>query len=201
MQVSVSVIICAHNEEIYIERCLRSIRNQKTFSEFEVIVVDDASTDNTARIVENFSMKNLRLIRNESCMGIGRTSNIGIENASGRLVVRVDADDYVSEHFLEVLVSAINETRNHAVRIDYININENEVFLSQGDSSKEPIACGIMYRKDSLVRVGLYNQNLRLGEDTDLERRFSAEYEILHLPVPLYRYRQHSRNSSKKLRN
>ena len=193
---SLSIIVCARNEERFIERCLRSLANQDTRFEYEVIVVDDASTDATPELLTRFDLPNLTVITMKENVGIGAASNEGLRESKGRLVVRVDADDYVSIHFCNTMVVSILEAQAKAVRCDYFTVDESGSFLGAYNSVENPIACGIIFEKDALVEVGLYDPKLRTDEDVELEARFRAKFEILHIPVPLYRYRQHPGNTS-----
>ena len=91
-----SVLIPAYNAEKYIEKCLSSI-NSQTFTDYEIIVADDGSSDSTASIVERFAEKEsrLRLVRHEANRGIVLARDTLLENSSGQYIVWVDADDYI----------------------------------------------------------------------------------------------------------
>lgn len=192
-----SIIVCCYNEEKNIARCLRSLINQKTHFEYEIIVVDDCSTDNSSKIVNNFSQK-IRYIKNPENYGIGKTANIGIKNANGRFITRVDGDDYVSTHFVEILLVSMLETDYDAVYCDYLVVNDNEKIIGKGNSEFNPIACGIIFKFDKLISIGIYNSKLRVEEDKDLRVRFMKKFNSLHIPLPLYRYRAHSNNTTGK---
>ena len=196
MEIILTIVVCARNEELFLERCIRSLLAQETPIVYEIIVVNDASEDSTREVVENHLEPSIRLINLESKMGIGFASNIGVRASRGRFVVRVDADDYVSRHFVHFLVFGILETQAKALRCDYLTVNEDGEIIDSVDAKARPIACGIIYEKDSLAKVGLYKDHLQLWEDKELEERFQALYKIQHLAVPLYRYRQHAGNTS-----
>ncbi len=199
----ISVVICAHNEEKYIERCIRSVLNQNFDHDYEVIVVDDFSEDNTSKILENFKDQ-ISVIRNSTNLGIGATSNIGIRSSKSRYVVRVDADDYVSEYFLQVLyLGLLNKEGYSASSCNYHLIDEFETFLKEVDSKVHPIACAVLYKKDALVELGLYSDMHRVGEDEELRVRFNVKYRTNHIPISLYRYRIHEKNTTnpKKILN
>ena len=103
-----SIIITSYNYGQYIERCIRSCLDQKLVDPAynEVIVVDDCSTDNTLEIIEKYkSYDNFKVIVNEENSGVAVAANNGIRNSLGQFVVRVDADDYISEHFVFFLQS------------------------------------------------------------------------------------------------
>jgi glycosyltransferase involved in cell wall biosynthesis len=195
----VSVVVCAFNEELYIQTCIRSLLNQKTQFRYEIILVNDASTDSTLEIMKNFDYSEITtIISNSSNMGIGYTSNVGIRKSHGRYVVRVDADDYVSEYFLQTLFLAIHDQSNYkAVACDYHLVSANGDTVERKKFVETPIACGIMFEKEALVSIGLYRDNLRVFEEIELMERFRAKYPILDLPISLYRYRIHESNTSR----
>lgn len=196
--VLVSVVVLARNEQVHLERCLRSLQSQTTDFSFEIVIVDDASSDETPSIIRRFSNyeTGVQVVTNSTQLGIGESANRGLVVSRGRYVVRVDGDDFVSRHFIDFLCVTAMGNEVSAVRSDYQLVNENGSLLQRVDASKFPIACGILYEKDVLIDVGLYDKTLKIGEDIELENRFSQRHRIFHLPVALYRYRQHGENSS-----
>src|SRR5690348_2343983 len=98
----VAVVMAAHNEERYIERAVRSCLNQSAAPDFyEVVVIDDGSTDATHRIAAGFD--GVQVLANEAQLGLPASLNRGLKAARSRFVVRVDADDYVHHDFVKVL--------------------------------------------------------------------------------------------------
>lgn len=196
----ISVIVTSYNYSLYIERCLRSLLEQNfDQKQYEVVVVDDASTDGTVDIISKYAEKypNLRILQNEVNMGVAEGSNRGIREALGQFVVRVDADDYVNSNFL-LFLSSYMEANNGllGVACDYVKVNNAEETLGRFYASEEPISCGIMYRKDFLVEAGLYNGDFRHCEEKELRARLGAKYRVDHLKIPLYRYRIHGSNKT-----
>lgn len=193
--IEISVIIPAFNEEKHIERCLRSISNQ-TFprSNYEVIIVDDGSTDNTINIINRY-FPQVILQKNSSNQGLPNSLNIGINLSSSKYIVRLDADDFVSEQYLELLYLAISLNKRYkAVFCDYYLVDDDEIIISQEDSSINPIGCGSIISRDALIEIGLYNEEFKYLEEKELLTRFTKNFKILNLPLPLYRYRRHEGN-------
>jgi len=191
----VTVIIAAQNAEAYIGRAIRSLMDQSLPRHaFEVLVIDDASTDHTLRVLESFGDW-IRIVSLPEQVGLPAACNIGIRNARTRFVVRVDADDYVHEDFLRIerLFLALN-TEYDAVACDYTVVNDREEVIERKNAERDPIACGIMFRKDALVNIGLYDEEFRLHEDLELRIRFAQKHTIKRLELPLYRYRRHGGN-------
>lgn len=195
MSTLVSVIVAAHDEERYIGRCMRSLLAQRfAKSQFEIVVVDDGSTDRTSAILETFG-SDIRVIRNEKNLGLPASLNKAITSTHSKFVVRVDADDYVNSAFLDVLFLFLTENpKFDAVACDYLLVDDREEILRRADAMKEPIACGIMFRTEQLIDIGLYDESFLRHEDRDLRLRFLDRYIIHHVPLPLYRYRRHDDN-------
>ena len=191
----VSVLVPAFNEEQYLGRCLRSLSNQSLEPElFEVIVVDDGSSDRTPVIAREFG-SSVTLILNESNRGLPFSLNVAIRASRSPFVVRVDADDYVNQQFLELLLLFLSENVEFdATACDYILVDDREQVLRRMNCEEFPIGCGIMFRRDHLVDIGLYDENFLVHEDEDLRIRFLRKYSITRVPLPLYRYRRHAEN-------
>jgi glycosyltransferase involved in cell wall biosynthesis len=191
----ISVIVAAHNEERYIGRCLRSLLAQ-TFprTKFDIIVVDDGSTDRTAAVLKTFG-NDVKVLRNDENIGLPASLNRAISSTHSKFVVRVDADDFVNASFLEILHLFLTENpRMDAVACDYLLVDDREEVLARCDAMKEPIACGIMFRTEQLIDIGLYDESFLRHEDRDLRLRFLDRYLIHQVALPLYRYRRHDEN-------
>jgi glycosyltransferase involved in cell wall biosynthesis len=92
----VSVIIPVFNQEKYLGRCLRSLLSQSLgLDSFQIITIDDGSTDHTKEILDTFS-SNIKIFSNKKNLGLPASLNIGIKNAKSKYIVRVDSDDYVN---------------------------------------------------------------------------------------------------------
>lgn len=191
----VSVIVPVFNQEKYIGRCLRSLLAQ-TFpkSDFEIIVINDGSVDKTSYALELFK-EDVVIINNDFNIGLPASLNRGILAAKSQLIVRVDSDDYVSVHFIDFLYNflAQNEYMD-AVACDYNLIDDNGLKISRENCFDLPIGCGIIFRLQQLVDIGLYDENFLRHEERDLRIRFLQKYKIHRLELPLYRYRRHASN-------
>jgi len=187
----VSVIITCYNLEEYIARAINSCLNQ-TMSEddYEVIVVDDMSTDRSWDIIEGFGslVKPSRMNKNS---GVSSASNSGIREASGEYVVRVDGDDFINKNFILSMYEILKWNDDIGfVYCDHIVVNENlerkqslntlDMLLDHG--------AGVMFRKRYLESIGLYDESLRNREDYDLILRYIKNFNGYHLRLPYYRY-------------
>lgn len=101
-----SIIIPVYNVEKYLSRCLQSIVEQ-TFKEFEVILINDGSKDNSKEICEEFCLHDSRFkLINQENKGAGCARNKGIKNAIGKYLCFIDADDWIEPHYLETIINA-----------------------------------------------------------------------------------------------
>lgn len=109
MTPKISIIIPAFNEEKNISRCLDSVLNQ-TFTDFEVICIDDGSSDSTFEIIRNYSKKDSRIISlNNPQKGVSSARNFGIDNSKGDYIGFVDSDDFIQPQMYEFLYKAVTE--------------------------------------------------------------------------------------------
>jgi glycosyltransferase involved in cell wall biosynthesis len=186
--------MAARNEERFIERALRSCVHQSAPRDlYEIFVVDDGSSDATHRIAEGFD--GVHLLTNETQLGLPASLNRGLKAAQCRFVVRVDADDYVHHDFIRVL-SLFLELNPYmdAVACDYLTVDEREDHLEHVNCLERPIGCGIMFRKERLIELGLYDESFLMAEDLDLRLRFEQRWRMHRVELPLYRYRLHGEN-------
>jgi len=194
----ISVIITTFNYENYIERAIRSVLDQSLSKRsYEIIVVNDASTDRTKKILENYE-EDVRVINLDKNVGLAAARNIGIKKAKGQFIVFLDADDYMHRDLLLIQKTFLAENNSlDAVSVDYYLVDERGTHLEHVNSEKKPIACGVMFRKDLLYGIGLYDESFRAREEEDLRIRFLKKHKIYNIILPLYRYRQHRGNLTK----
>jgi glycosyltransferase involved in cell wall biosynthesis len=100
----VTIIIPAYNVENYIGACLQSMLNQ-TYTNYEILIVNDAATDNTLRIIQQFTDTRIRIIRNETNVGLAASVNKAIQQAEGVYIARMDADDIAHPQRLQKQVN------------------------------------------------------------------------------------------------
>src|SRR4051794_25232839 len=106
----ISVVVPIYNVEPYLEECLDSIARQ-TYSDLEVVMVDDGSKDNSPEIAERWASKDRRFrLVTQPNGGLGSARNTGIKHAGGELLAFVDSDDYLAPNAYQLLVEALDET-------------------------------------------------------------------------------------------
>lgn len=194
-----SIIITCYNREKYIGRAIRSAINQRGIerSSQEVIVVDDNSSDNSKFIIKDYENV-IRFIKNKKNFGLPSSRNKGIKESKGKYIFMLDSDDYISEDTLNVLGSFLDHNHSwDAVGCDYYKVDEKEKFIKRFYFKKNPIACGVLYRRESVFKIGLYNEKFKILEDIEFRKRYLKTYNIGYVELPLYRYTMHKENMTK----
>lgn len=122
----VSMIVPVYQVEKYIAQCIESVLNQ-TFTDFELILIDDGSKDNSGSICDMYAAKDKRItvIHTEN-NGAATARNIGLEKASGRYITFLDGDDYLADNMIERLFNEIDGSEYDIAVCDFLNILPNE---------------------------------------------------------------------------
>lgn len=202
--IKASIIITNYNYSKYLARCLRSCFNQSLIRDlYEIILIDDCSTDNSIEIAETFKdERNFYLIKNNKNLGVAASANKGILKSKAEFIVRVDADDFVSNDFLRFLVFYLEDNKSaFCVSCDYHYVDENENKYKRIKYDEIPVSCGVMYRKNKLIELGMYNEEFKHREEEELRARLGSLYKIQNLGISLYRYRKHDTNKTKQLKH
>jgi len=207
----VSVVMTAYNREQYVEEAIRSVLGQ-TFPDFELIVVDDGSTDGTAAIVGRLAAEDPRIrVITQSNQGIVRAANVGCAAARGEYLARFDSDDvcfpdrlarqvdFLDHHSSFAVVAGIAQVideRGHPGGfLDYhADRSSLRGLMEQGCWIIQPAA---LMRRDAFEAAGGYRQGFAPAEDYDLWLRIADDHDLANLPdPPVIRYRVHATQAS-----
>lgn len=206
MAINTSIIITSKDLDKYLGRCIRSCLKQSLNKiYYEIIVVDDCSTDNSREVIESFGSK-IKSIYLPSNVGVAEASNKGILKAIGKFIIRVDADDYISEHCLLIMTEILMANADIGfVYSDKILVdkNENKIGKIKLNNLKQikRHGAGILFRKSNLEAIGLYDKKFKNAEDHDLITRYFKNFDGFRIPLPLYYYRKHQSNMTKNLKD
>jgi glycosyltransferase involved in cell wall biosynthesis len=204
----ISIYITNKNYGKYLENAIKSVLKQ-TYKKKELIIIDDASKDNSIKIIKKYEEKNLcRAIYNKKSKGLIKSSNIAIKASKGRFVMRVDADDYLDPNSLSVLLNAIEKDSNIAlVYSDYYLVDEKKNILSlekqtirdaEGFLEHKPVlAACCLIRRSSIFSVNLYDERFTRQDGYDLWYKLLKNFKFEHVPLPLFFYRKHGKNLTK----
>ena len=127
----VSVLICAYNTEKYIEEAVKAVLKQ-TYSNLEIIIVNDGSTDSTLDILTNLALQDsrIKIINNEYNKGFINSLNIGIQHTNSEYIARTDADDITDKHWIEKIMGELLSNNDIIAMGSYVSI------LSESNSGK-----------------------------------------------------------------
>lgn len=204
--VETSIIVPVYNAEKYLDRCVNSILNQ-TYRDFELILVDDGSRDGSGKLVDTYADKDPRVIViHQENKGVSAARNKGISIAKGKYMAFVDADDYVSEEYLEILVHTLKHEDADIVccNYDYVyddHIEDNILTIdSERLSRNEWLRCIVgsgsnigganwnkLFKKSKITN--LYREGLEIGEDYLFGFLYSLNIGSAYIvKSPLYHY-------------
>jgi len=190
-----SVIIPLYNKENFIEATLKSALSQ-TFADFEIIIINDGSTDKSEEKVLQFTDDRIRLFTTEN-QGVSQARNFGIEKASGEMIAFLDADDFWYPTFLENMVSLIAkfpeekvfssaievETKNKIFKATYSIPNHQEIikinFFEGSHDQGAIFTSSAVFEKSVFESVGNFEPSLKTDEDTDLWIRIGLKYPVI----------------------
>jgi len=206
--VKVSVYIPSHNYGQYIDQAVQSVLKQ-SMMDWELIVIDDGSTDNTLEILNKYKKHSkIRIIEQEN-KGLNVTNNIAVRLSNGQYVIRLDADDVFDENILLVL-SNILDTKPDVSLVypDYYHTDETgevmEIVRRKKIGEEVELldlpahgAC-TMIRRESLRDLRGYEEAFSCQDGYDLWLRFLQKYKPYNVNVPLFYYRQHGNSLTKK---
>jgi glycosyltransferase involved in cell wall biosynthesis len=206
----ISVLMAVHNGMPYLTDAMESIFSQ-TFRDFEFIVVDDASSDESAQVVRSVRNRSLRVIRNKRQLGLSRSLNKGLAIARGRYVARMDADDISLPRRLADQYSFLETHLNVDVLgtwTETLGLNSEQVWRYPIDDAEIRaemlfnsvlVHSSVMLRRSTFIRHGLrYNPNVARAQDYELWARAADRLHFANLGVVLQRYRIHGRQVGKQ---
>lgn len=200
MTIIVSVIMPVYNMAEFVKKAIDSIL-QQSFSCFELIVVDDASEDGTAMIVQSYTDRRIVYERNVHNIGNYASRNKAFQKVRGKYVAVMDADDIARVDRLERQVSYLE---NH---LDLLAVGSDCIFISNGNLKKVPSSyqeiqiallrnncfyhSSLMIRTNILLKLKGYDEKYYYSADYDLVCRLALQGKVENLAEPLIKYRQH----------
>ena len=200
----VTVYITNFNYGKFIKQAIESVLMQ-TEQSFELIIIDDGSTDNSKEIIEKYKdLKNIRIVYQKN-KGLNVTNNIALRAARGKYIVRLDADDYFSPNALELLLEKLeSDSMLGMVFPDYFLVDtqgevlerqkrhdfDNEVKLFDQAAHG---AC-TMIRVQFLREIGGYDESFSCQDGYELWVKFTSKFKVSNINEPLFYYRKHGKN-------
>ncbi len=205
----ITILLPVYNGDKYLKKAIESILKQ-TFSNFEFIIVNDGSTDNSLEIIKSFNDPRIKIINNKKNLGLIKSLNIGLEQAKGRYIARLDADDIALENRLEKQYNYLEKNKNVTLIGGGAEIINNEgkyvrkkLPITDFDQIKfwalfigNPfLHSSIFFRKKDINSINGYSHKYKHVEDYDLYLRLIKNgYKIINLPEIFIKYRIHNQS-------
>jgi len=204
---SVTIYITNYNYGAYLEQAIQSVLNQ-TFTDFELIIIDDGSTDASKDIIDQYQKHNNIYTVFQENKGLNASNNIALNLSRGKYIIRLDADDYFASQAIELMVSELERNPGHALVFpDYYNIDIDGNIIEEikrhnfenGVTLLDQPAHGActMIRTDILKSIGGYDEEFNRQDGYDIWLRISQLYPVKNISLPLFHYRQHQNSITK----
>lgn len=190
----ISVIIPTYNRQNIILGAIKSVECQ-TYKNFEIVVVDDCSKDDTEIILKN--NKDINYIKLDRNLGNAGARNVGVKNAKGDFIVFLDSDDRMKKDCLESFNNLIHRDPNVMFAFgdhEVYNVQESITTISSWEPNKNKsfleelkigTGCGIMVHKKCFEKVGYFDERLRVAVDTDWLIRLNKKVNYHYIPKVL----------------
>jgi len=212
----ISVIMAVYNGERHVKGAVESILGQ-TFEDFEFLIVDDASTDATPQILEEYAFRDrrVRIILNKQNLGLTKSLNKALRQAKGIYIARMDADDVALPERLarqvqwmesnprgDLLGTAYYEVNNQGEIIGSVRFPLRDDILKKHLIRYNPFFhASVMIRKRIIDEVGMYDERIQRAQDYDLWFRIAKRSELGNLPDCLMKRRYAAHNISIRREN
>lgn len=226
----ISIIVPVFNGEKFLSRAIDSVLNQKTQYEYEILIVNDCSTDNTQMIIDNYTMlnKNIKSLKNEENIGVNESRNKAIMESEGELIAFLDADDVWYENKIEKQVEVFKKYKNISLCFsDFSIYNEDDKYICDNfqywkffkmtinkrkdvqvrkdifsSIIKENVigTSCVMVRKDKLLKTDMFRSELGYSQDWDLWLKLAVNNTFAFINEPLMKYYMMSDSITRKKR-
>jgi glycosyltransferase involved in cell wall biosynthesis len=200
----VSVLMTVYNRELYIKESIQSVLDS-TYENFELIILDDRSTDNSYHIAAEYARKDVRikLYQNEKNLGQFPNRNKIVEYASGKYIKYLDSDDLIYPHGLQVMVWAIEQYPQAGIAVSFPKTEDSSpypILLSPEEAYKEQFYKGVLLdlgpsgtiiNRDAFLKIGGFPNDNYVGNDTVFLYHMAALFPVVKMPTSLVWWRQH----------
>ncbi len=213
---TLTIQMCTYNRAHYITQAIDSVLSQ-TFQDFELLILDDCSTDNTEEVMAAYlTDPRIKYIKNEQNLGITKNRNKALALSNGKYIAVLDSDDYWTDNTkLEKQINFLNKNP------DYILIGTNMTIVDEQNKTIKKVSypssnfliknllllknlfchSSVMYKKQEIINLGSYDESLPIWEDYDLWLKIGNKYKFANLNTYTTAYRQHaSQSNSEKIK-
>ncbi len=207
----ISIQMCTYNRAHFIEQAIQSVLAQ-SFTNWELLILDDCSTDNTRTIVSKYlNDPRIKYVHNSHNLGINKNRNKALSLSHGRYIAVLDSDDYWTDE--NKLLDQIEFLSKHR---EYVLVGTNMIIVDENNKKIKKVRypssnfalkrllllknlfchSSVMYRRDEITNLGGYSEELPIWEDYDLWLRIGLKYKFANLKTYTTAYRKHDSQSN-----
>tara|TARA_B100001175_G_scaffold317750_1_gene336157 strand:+ start:2030 stop:3415 length:1386 start_codon:yes stop_codon:yes gene_type:complete len=202
----ITVYITNYNYGKYLKQSIESVLNQ-SFQDFELIIIDDGSTDDSKTIIESYENNSKIKVVYQNNKGLTISNNIALKLSQGEFILRLDSDDYFHKDALTNLLSGFHSNKIGMVFGDWYEVDQlgDIIERKQRHNFKKNVtlydqpahgAC-TMFRKSCLVKINGYDESITRQDGYELWLRFIQNFKINNINIPIFYYRQHNLSLTK----
>lgn len=199
---AITVLMPTYNGAKHIRTAIDSVLSQ-TFSDFELLIVNDGSGDDTLKVINSYNDNRIRIVTNEVNIGITKSLNRGLKEARGEYIARLDDDDIALPERLQKQCNFLNTHQDVVLVgsfVEYIDKNGNPIRIRKTPIKPRVIQyeliyancfyhSALMFRKEEILSIGGYNEDFKHAQDYELFSRLRDGYKLANIPEVLIQYR------------
>ena len=208
MKEAISILLPVFNDAKFIKKAVRSVL-VNTYSNYELIIVNDGSTDNSLEILNTIKDQRIKVF-NKSNSGLIETLNYGLKKCKNEIIMRMDGDDEIDTEKISKQLKYFSNSKsillgtggsvidNNSKFKNLVNVPEDNISILKKMRKMQPsiIHASVMFYKDSIIKSGGYDEKFNIAEDYELFYRLSRLGELRNINVPLYKIRKNKENIS-----
>ncbi len=201
-EVKITVLMCVYNGQRYLREAIDSILNQ-TYSDFEFLIVDDGSTDDTLKILKSYKDSRIKLVLNDNNIGLTKSLNKGLMLAKGEYIARMDADDISVKNRLLTQLNFMQQNNYDLIYSDTFFIDKNGEYVCK---SFRPASVDVVlrnlkkhnfiphptvfFKKETILNLGGYDERFKTAQDLQLWlKMYDSKMNFGYINEPLVKYR------------
>ncbi|WMN06391.1 glycosyltransferase [Marivirga arenosa] len=200
----ITVYITNHNYDAYLKQSIESVLHQ-SFQNFELLIIDDGSTDNSKDIIEQYRAHEKISVIYQQNKGLNITNNIAMRAAKGKYLMRLDADDFLEKEALAEMSDVLESDDELGLIFPdyyYVDAEGNRTGIEKRHNFEKEVslydqpahgAC-TMIRLEFLRNLGGYNESFTCQDGYDLWIKFITHHKVSNINIPLFSYRRHGQN-------
>jgi len=206
----ISIILLTHNYRHYLDDCINSIKRNEQSKIGEILIIDDASTDGTKKLVLRLKKKYKKIkYYKKNFLSLSKSYNYGIKKSKYKYISKIDADDMYNKDFLKLFFTSLKKNNYDFIcgNLKLINNKKKIIYIKKQKINnfnsifKYPVGSGTIFKKEIWKKVKGFDETIRYQDDYDfwLKLKKLKNIKFGYLDKVAYNYRMHQKNMSKSL--